>query len=156
MCLFGLYFLFHQLQCFGIAPSSRENLSSKISYNKFCEPFQNRFLFFCLERASCTGRAVAFAVAGRGVLGMGFPPTGHFLGLGTFDAKFLHVLVALYFSVGEMSVFAEYDVETQSDNAQSDKDESSEKYFHESNSCSTGYPRAGRWDLCPGCCTRGR
>ena len=43
MNLFGLNFLFHQSHSYCYAPSSRENLSSKIFYNKFCEPFQNSF-----------------------------------------------------------------------------------------------------------------
>ena len=49
MYLFGLFFLFHQLQCICIAPSSRENPASKIFNNKFCEPFQNRFLQYGVE-----------------------------------------------------------------------------------------------------------
>ena len=56
-------------------------------------------------------------------------PEPQFFFLCADDPALAHLLVPAYLSLGEMPVLPEYDVETQSDHAQSDKDQGSKKNF---------------------------
>ena len=57
-------------------------------------------------------------------------PKFYFIFLCTLDASLAHLSVIFNLSFGKLSVLPENDVETQSDDAESYKQQGCEKYFH--------------------------
>ena len=77
--------------------------------------------------ATCTSTLAAFS---RGAVGVLLSPKLYFLFLGALDASLAHLQVVFDLCLRELSVLSEDDVETQSENAQTYKNQSCKQNFH--------------------------
>ena len=81
-------------------------------------------------RRTATARASAF-IASHGVPVLVFlSPELYFILFGALDSSLAHLHVLLYLRLGKFPVLPEDDVEAHSENAQGNKYQSSNKYFH--------------------------
>ena len=85
-------------------------------------PYPGTFLMTSIPRA--TASTAAFVAGDRVAVLVFLAPKFYFFLLGTLDASLAHLLVVLDFSLRELAVFPENDVEAQAENTKPYKDDS--------------------------------